>query len=67
MISLHIDIFENSPSIIMNSVIFQETAKLKKPVPAERVLELSAKLMEPSSHSKNTLQDYIKHGEPLFL
>ena len=52
MISLHIDIFENSPSIIMNSVIFQETAKLKKPVPAERVLELSAKLMEPSSHSK---------------
>ena len=52
MISLHIDIIENSPSIIMNSVIFQETAKLKKPVPAERVLELSAKLMEPSSHSK---------------
>ncbi len=52
MISLHIDISENSPSIIMNSVIFQETAKLKKPVPAERVLELSAKLMEPSIQSK---------------
>jgi len=36
----------------MNSVIFQETAKLKKPVPAEKVLELSEKLLEPSSHSK---------------
>jgi len=28
----------------MNSVIFQETAKLKKPVPAEKVIELSEKL-----------------------
>ena len=36
----------------MNSVIFQETAKLKKPVPAEKVIELSDKLLEPSSHSK---------------
>ena len=36
----------------MNSVIFQETAKLKKPVPAEKVIELSEKLVEPSSHSK---------------
>jgi len=36
----------------MNSVIFQETAKLKKPVPAEKVTELSEKLLEPSSHSK---------------
>ena len=36
----------------MNSVIFQETAKLKKPVPAEKVIELSEKLLEPSSHSK---------------
>jgi stearoyl-CoA desaturase (delta-9 desaturase) len=36
----------------MNSVIFQETAKLKKPVPAEKVLELSEKLLKPSSHSK---------------
>jgi len=36
----------------MNSVIFQETAKLKKPVPAEKVVELSEKLLEPSSHSK---------------
>ena len=36
----------------MNSVIFQETAKLKKPVPSEKVLELSEKLLEPSSHSK---------------
>ena len=35
----------------MNSVIFQETAKLKKPVPAEKVIELSEKLLEPSSHS----------------
>ena len=36
----------------MNSVIFQETAKLKKPVPSEKVVELSEKLLEPSSHSK---------------
>ena len=36
----------------MNSIIFQETAKLKKPVPSEKVLELSEKLLEPSSHSK---------------
>jgi len=36
----------------MNSVIFQETAKLKKPVPAEKVIELSEKLLKPSSHSK---------------
>ena len=36
----------------MNSVIFQETAKLKKPVPAEKVIELSEKLLEPSSHSR---------------
>ena len=36
----------------MNSIIFQETAKLKKPVPAEKVIELSDKLLEPSSHSK---------------
>jgi len=36
----------------MNSVIFQETAKLKKPVPAEKVIELSEKLLEPSSHPK---------------
>jgi fatty-acid desaturase len=36
----------------MNSVIFQETAKLKKPVPAEKVTELSEKLLEPSKHSK---------------
>jgi len=36
----------------MNSVIFQETAKLKKPVPAEKVIELSERLLEPSSHSK---------------
>ncbi len=36
----------------MNSVIFQETAKLKKPVPAEKVIELSEKLLQPSSHSK---------------
>jgi len=36
----------------MNSVIFKETAKLKKPVPAEKVVELSEKLLEPSSHSK---------------
>jgi len=36
----------------MNSVIFQETAKLKIPVPAEKVIELSDKLLEPSSHSK---------------
>ena len=36
----------------MNSVIFQETAKLKKPVPAEKVIELSEKLLEPSNHSK---------------
>ena len=36
----------------MNSAIFQETAKLKKPVPAEKVIELSEKLLEPSSHSK---------------
>jgi len=36
----------------MNSVIFQETAKLKKPVPAEKVIELSEKLLESSSHSK---------------
>ena len=36
----------------MNSVIFQETAKLKKPVPTEKVIELSEKLLEPSSHSK---------------
>jgi len=36
----------------MNSVIFQETAKLKKPVPAEKVIELSEKLLEPSRHSK---------------
>ena len=36
----------------MNSVIFQETAKLKKPVPAENVIELSDKVLEPSSHSK---------------
>jgi len=36
----------------MNSVIYQETAKLKKPVPAEKVIELSEKLLEPSSHSK---------------
>ncbi len=35
----------------MNSVIFQETAKLKKPVPAEKVIELSEKLLKPSSHS----------------
>ena len=34
----------------MNSVIFQETAKLKKPVPAEKVVELSEKLLEPSSN-----------------
>ena len=46
----------------MNSVIFQETAKLKKPVPAEKVIELSEKLLEPSSHSKDILQDYIKRG-----
>ena len=36
----------------MNPVIFQETAKLKKPVPSEKVIELSEKLLEPSSHSK---------------
>jgi stearoyl-CoA desaturase (delta-9 desaturase) len=36
----------------MNPVIFQETAKLKKPVPTEKVIELSEKLLEPSSHSK---------------
>ena len=36
----------------MNSVIFQETAKLKKPVPAEKVIELSEKLLKPSNHSK---------------
>ena len=36
----------------MNSVIFQETAKLKKPVPAEKIIELSEKLLEPSIHSK---------------
>jgi len=36
----------------MNSVIFQETAILKKPVPAEKVIELSEKLLDPSSHSK---------------
>ena len=47
----------------MNSVIFQETAKLKKPVPAEKVIELSEKLLEPSSHSKRYPQDYIKRGE----
>ena len=29
----------------MNSVIFQETAKLKKPVPTEKVIELSEKLL----------------------
>ena len=52
MIILHIGPFENSFPNIMNSVIFQETAKLKKPVPAEKVLELSDKLLEPSSHSK---------------
>ena len=52
MIILHIGLFENSNSNIMNSVIFQETAKLKKPVPAEKVIELSDKLLEPSSHSK---------------
>ena len=47
----------------MNSVIFQETAKLIKPVPAEKVIELSEKLLEPSSHSKRYPQDYIKLGE----
>ena len=52
MIILHIGLFENSFSNIMKSVIFQETAKLKKPVPAEKVIELSDKLLEPSSHSK---------------
>ncbi len=36
----------------MNPIIFQETAKLKKPVPAEKVIELSEKLLEPSRHSK---------------
>ena len=36
----------------MNSVIFQETAELKNPVPAKKVIELSEKLLEPSSHSK---------------
>ena len=36
----------------MNSVIFQETAKLKKPVPTEKVIELSEKLLKPSSHSR---------------
>ena len=36
----------------MNSVIFQETAKLKKPVPAEKVSELHYKFLAPSSHSK---------------
>ncbi len=36
----------------MNPVIFQETAKLKKPVPPEKVIELSDKLLKPSSHSK---------------
>ena len=35
----------------MNSIVFQETAKLKKPVPPEKVIELSDKL-EPSNHSK---------------
>ena len=52
MIILHIGLFENSFLNIMNSVIYQETAKLKKPVPAEKVIELSDKLLEPSSHSK---------------
>ena len=52
MIILHIGLFENSFSNIMKSVIFQETAKLKKPVPAEKVIELSDRLLEPSSHSK---------------
>ena len=52
MIILHIGLFENSFSNIMKSVIFQETAKLKKPVPAEKVIELSDKLLEPSNHSK---------------
>ena len=36
----------------MNSVIFQETAKLKKPVPADKVAELHYKFLAPSSHSK---------------
>ncbi len=36
----------------MNSVIFQETAKLKRPVPAEKVSELHYKFLAPSSHSK---------------
>ena len=36
----------------MKSVIFQETAKLKRPVPAEKVSELHYKFLAPSSHSK---------------
>ena len=33
----------------MNSVIFQETAKLKKPVPAEKVIEYIKKNLDNSS------------------
>ena len=36
----------------MKSVIFQETAKLKRPVPAEKVSELHYKFLAPSNHSK---------------
>jgi len=47
----------------MNSVIFQETAKLKKPVPAEKVIELSENYWNLPVIQKDILQDYIKRGE----
>ncbi len=35
----------------MNQILFQETAKLKRPVPPEKVIDLSNKLLAPSEHS----------------
>ena len=65
MIILHIGSFENSFQNIMNSVIFRKQP-IKKPVPAEKVIELSDKLLKPSVTQKDILLDYIKHGEQLY-
>ena len=64
MIIFHIGLFENSQNI-MNQTLFQETAKLKRPVPPEKVIELSDKLLVLDNANIKMLDSPFKvYSEP---
>ena len=51
----------------MNQVLFQETAKLSKPVPPEKVIDLHEKFIAPSSETSKYPPKLKKLGEQFFL